>query len=107
MNKNEEIAKKNVLGAFNWIVGGYYNSMQDGQPNFIPDSVQDIKDEIYTSAMTNGYLIEGMESYDRAPKEMRFAGADFIKSIINDLCESDSDFNEIVEYLNNRRDEND
>lgn len=30
MNKHQKIAYQNLKNAFNWIIGGYYNSIQDG-----------------------------------------------------------------------------
>lgn len=37
MTGHERIAKKNIVGAFNWIVGGYYNCIQDGYEEEISD----------------------------------------------------------------------
>ena len=101
LNKNEEIARQNVIGAFNWIVGGYINSIQDGI-NFLPNTIDELKDEIYLSSMNNGYLIEGSEQFNKAPREMRFCGREFIKSVIEELCKSDSDFDTILDYINNK-----
>ena len=89
MTGHERIAKKNIVGAFNWIVGGYYNCIQDGYE-------EDLINEIYESAMTDAYS-PGHMSCGRAPKEMRFAGKEFCMKVINHLMETDGDVKEIAE----------
>jgi hypothetical protein len=95
-NKHQKIAAENIYHAFNWIVGGYYNNIQDGVPECIPDEEQEIKDEIYDSAMKNLYR-KGYEGFDKAPKEMRFAGSQFCRQYIDELWKSDEDVKEISE----------
>lgn len=96
---HREIAKKNIINACDWIVGGYYNSLQDGDMEYLPESMEELQEEIYSSALENKYTGDG-EIYGRAPKEMRFAGSEFCKAIIKEYCESDSDVQEIAEEMN-------
>lgn len=91
---HEQIAKRNIKGAFNWIVGGYYNSLQDGYVEDLPESRDSLKDEIYEASMNNFYA-PGLEVSGKAPKEMRFAGKDFCTHVIEDLLDTDSDVKEI------------
>lgn len=91
---HEQIAKRNIRGAFNWIVGGYYNSLQDGYVEDLPESRDSLKDEIYEASMNNFYA-PGLELSGKAPKEMRFAGKDFCTHVIEDLLDTDSDVKEI------------
>ena len=91
---HEQIAKRNIRGAFNWIVGGYYNSLQDGYVEDLPESRDSLKDEIYEASMNNFYA-PGLELSGKAPREMRFAGKDFCIHVIEDLLDTDSDVKEI------------
>ena len=97
MTGNERIAAKNIRGAINWIVGGYYNCYQDGYDEYVPSSTQDIIQEVYESSMTNLYG-EGCELCGRAPKEMRFAGKEFIMNYITQKINEDEDVAELAEH---------
>ena len=100
MNGNEKIAYKNTKYAFNWIVGGYYNVVQDDiGAEYLPKSLEALKNEIYEAALTNRYG-EGYEGFGKAPKEMRFSGEKFIRDVIDKLCEEDGDIYEIADYAN-------
>lgn len=96
MTGNEKIAKRNIVNAFNYIVGGWYNSITDGYPEDVPYTKEDAIDEIYESSLQNLYG-EGYEGYGKAPKEMRFAGKEFCMNLINKLFDSDEDVIEIAE----------
>ena len=93
---HERIAMYNIRHAINWIVGGYYNDILDGNEEYLPESRKALEDEIYSSAMTNRYDV-GMESCGRAPKEMRFAGEAFCRAYIHFMLDEDSDIEEISE----------
>lgn len=80
---HQKIAAANITHAYNWIVGGYENSVQDGQMESMP-SAESMFGEVYGDAMTCKYD-EGMCSSHHAPKEMRFAGAKFCKKFLYDL----------------------
>ena len=92
----KKIAKRNIVNAFNYIVGGWYNSITDGYPEDVPDTKEDAIDEIYESAIQNLYGL-GYEGFNKAPKEMRFAGKEFCMDLIRELFYSDDDVAEIAE----------
>lgn len=91
---HQDIAKKNIINACNWIVGEYYNSMQDGYTEDLP-TMEELQEEIYLSALRDRYTGCGVQ-FDNAPKEMRFAGTEFCKAVIKEFCEADSDVKEII-----------
>ena len=97
MNGNERIASRNIRHAINWIVGGYYNCIQDDMPDGLPRSKEALIQEIYDSALNNLYE-PGCEWCGRAPKEMRFAGKEFMINRIKELLSKDDDVAEIAEY---------
>ena len=94
MTEFERIAIKNITGAFNWIVGGYYNSYMD-HDDFEPIDRNDLLNEVYESAMSNRYF-PGSEILGAAPKEMRFASKDYCQKFIRNLIMNDEDAQEIV-----------
>ena len=93
MNGHEKIAAKNIQGAFNWLVGGWYNCLQDGYEEDIP-ALEEAKETVYAEAMNNFYK-SGGEVYGRAPKEMRFAGEEFCRELVEELFLNDGDAEEI------------
>ena len=93
MNGHEKIAAKNIEGAFNWFVGGWYNCFLDGLDEDIP-SLEEAKETVYAEAMNNLYR-NGNELIGRAPKEMRFAGEEFCKELVEELFLNDGDAEEI------------
>lgn len=96
MNGNEKIAYRNVKGMFNWEVGGWYNCIQDGCPEYIPTTMEEAKEIIYEQSMTD-LAREGLYAIGRAPLEMRFAGSEFIREVIDWLFANDEDVAEISE----------
>lgn len=95
--KHEKIAISNMAHAVNWILGGYYNCIQDDLPEYLPESRQALENEIYTSALNNFYA-PGCEFIGRAPREMRFAGEAFCRAYIRYKLEHDGDYLEIAEF---------
>ena len=93
MNGHEKIAAKNIQGAFNWLVGGWYNCLQDGYEEDIP-ALEEAKEEVYCEAMNNLY-VGGGEGFGGAPKEMRFAGEEFCRELVEELFLNDGDAEEI------------
>ena len=93
MNGHERIAARNIKGAFNWHVGGWYNCLQDGYEEDIP-SLEEAKDTVYTEAMNNMYK-SGYEGCGKAPKEMRFAGEEFCRAYVEKLFAEDGDAEEL------------
>jgi len=57
-----------------------------------------LKNEIYESAMTNAYGAGSCRS-GKAPKEMRFAGEEFCRTVVNQLVDNDEDVKEIMETV--------
>ena len=96
MNGTEKIAYRNIKGVFSWEVGGWYNCTLDGCPEWIPDTLEEAKQIIYDESL-NDYATSEHFRCGGAPREMRFAGADFIKSVIDHLFETDGDALEIAE----------
>ena len=84
MNKTEKRAWKEVKNAFNWVVGGYENSVCDGQMEEMP-TYEAIVEEIYWTVM-NCTTTEGHQS-GKPCDEVRFAGKDFIMECIQHLME--------------------
>lgn len=93
MNGHEKIAARNIRGAFNWLVGGWYNCYQDGCEEDIPE-LEEAKETVYEEAMNNLYT-GSSEHYGRAPKEMRFAGEEFCRRIVERLFNTDDDAAEL------------
>lgn len=93
MNGHEKIAAKNIEGAFNWLVGGWYNCLQDGYEEDIP-TLEDAKETVYDEAMNNLYR-GGGEVVGKAPKEMRFAGEEFCRAYVEKLFAEDEDAEEL------------
>lgn len=93
MNRHEKIAAKNIEGAFNWGVGEWYNCFLDGLDEDIP-SLEEAKETVYIEAMNNLYK-SGNEIYGRAPKEMRFAGEEFCRELVEELFLNDGCVEEI------------
>ena len=98
MNGNERIAYRNIKHCINWIVGGYYNCLQDHCPEYLYKNREALEQEVYESALNNLYD-EGYEGYGKAPKEMRFAGEEFIRKTIKDMLSKDDDVMVIDHYL--------
>lgn len=92
MTGHEKIAARNIKAAFNYEIGGLYNSYLDGEE--INLTLEDAKDVVYDCAMTDRYGA-GAVFYGAAPKEMRFAGKDFCIEYINKLFANDADVAEI------------
>lgn len=101
MNGHQKIAYKNLRNAFNWIIGGYYNSIQDGmfEDTDAPEvRRQNLFNEIYAAALNDDYRHEGAVFYGVPVYSMRFAGKAFIQSKLNELLDSDGDAQEIIYY---------
>lgn len=97
-NEHQYIAMKNTKHCANWIIGELYNGVQDGceMPKI---TAEGIENDIYFSAMRDWYGV-GCVKYDKAPREMRFAGEQFVRAFIHYLVSNDEDVEEIVEYSN-------
>ena len=98
MNGNEKIAYRNVKGIFMWETGGWYNCILDRTPEYIPDSLEEAKKIIYDESLVDASA-PGWYGCGKAPREMRFAGEEFIRECIDYLFETDDgDIEEIAEF---------
>ena len=86
-DKHAAVAKKQLECAYNWIVGGYINTVQDGEAETMPP-VEDMFDEVMDEATTHLYG-EGMCSQKPAPAAMRFVGKRFLIDTLTILFQQD------------------
>ena len=87
---HERIAERNIRGAFDYIVGGYFNMKMDGDERDLP-TIEEAKAEVYDCAMADDYRDIGCVRGNNAPKEMRFATTEWCKTLIDELFENDGD----------------
>lgn len=99
MNGTEKIAFRNIKGVFEWEVGGWYNCILDECEEYIPDTVEEAKEIIYSESL-NDFAEEGHFKVGGAPKEMRFAGSEFIRECVDYLFSCDGEINAIAEAKN-------
>lgn len=91
----EKIAKKNLKGAYNWIIGGLENTLQDCEEDSeeyrsAKKTLADVELlalEIYHEGITT--FFGGGMCGGKAPAEMRFAGKDFCIGYITKLLKKD------------------
>lgn len=96
MTGHEKIAYRNIKGVFDWEVGGWYNCIQDGCEEYIPGTIEEAKQIIYEESLTDR-ATPGHYATGKAPAEMRFAGEEFIRGVIDFLFRYDGDAQEIAE----------
>ena len=87
MTKHQKVAAEQLENAYNWIVGGYYNTVQDGEAEEMPP-VEDMFDEVMGEATTHLYG-KGMCSQKPAPAAMNFAGKKFLIETLVALFEAE------------------
>ena len=87
LNKHQKVAAEQLENAYNWIVGGYYNTVQDGEAEEMPP-VEDMFDEVMEEATTHLYG-KGMCSQKPAPAAMNFAGKKFLIETLVALFEAE------------------
>lgn len=92
MTGHQKIAMRNIKNAFNYEVGGVYNSYLDGEE--IDITLEEMKEDIYTCAVNDKYVGCGVIN-GAAPTAMRFAGKEFMVKYIDWLFENDDDVKEI------------
>ena len=86
-DKHAAVAKQQLEDAYNWIVGGYINTVQDGEAEEMPP-VEDMFDEVMEEATTHLYG-KGFCSQKPAPAAMRFAGKRFLIDTLTILFQQD------------------
>ena len=87
LTKHQKVAAEQLENAYNWIVGGYYNTVQDGEAEEMPP-VEDMFDEVMEEATTHLFG-EGMCSQEPAPAAMRFVGKRFLIDTLTILFQQD------------------
>lgn len=87
MNTHQKTAAEQLENAYNWIVGGYENTVTDGEAEEMPP-VEDMFDEVMEEATTHLYG-KGMCSQKPAPAAMNFAGKKFLIETLVALFEAE------------------
>lgn len=87
LTKHQKVAAEQLENAYNWVVGGYYNTVQDGEAEEMPP-VEDMFDEVMEEATTHLYG-KGMCSQKPAPAAMNFAGKKFLIETLTSLFEAE------------------
>ena len=87
LTKHQKVAAEQLENAYNWIVGGYYNTIQDGEAEEMPP-VEDMFDEVMEEATTHLYG-KGMCSQKPAPAAVNFAGKKFLIETLVTLFEAE------------------
>lgn len=87
MNTHQKTAAEQLENAYNWIVGGYENTVTDGEAEEMPP-VEDMFDEVMGEATTHLYG-KGMCSQKPAPAAMNFAGKKFLIETLVALFEAE------------------
>ena len=87
LTKHQKVAAEQLENAYNWIVGCYYNTVQDGEAEEMPP-VEDMFDEVMEEATAHLYG-EGMCSQKPAPAAMNFAGKKFLIETLTSLFEAE------------------
>ena len=87
LTKHQKVAAEQLENAYNWIVGCYYNTVQDGEAEEMPP-VEDMFDEVMEEATTHLYG-KGMCSQKPAPAAMNFAGKKFLIETLTSLFEAE------------------
>lgn len=100
----EKIAKENIENAYNWIIGGYENSVLDGE--MTREEVEEwIKKNavvaIYQEAITTRYT--ECSCGGEAPKEMRFATKAWCVKYIVELLKGDGYEVEVEEIVEEKK----
>lgn len=90
LTKHQKNALNNIEGAYTYVLGGYENSVQDGNIDEMP-SVEDMFEEVYDEAMNSGHELLGGMRMDggSAPICMKFAGKKFVREQIAKMFRAD------------------
>lgn len=86
LNRHQKLAAKKVKAAYNWIIGGLENSVQDGNLDKMP-SIEDMFEQVYDGVMTEDYG-DGYAG-GNTKTELRFAGKQFILDTIANMFRKD------------------
>lgn len=86
--------KRNIKKAYNFITGEYVNALYDNCLEYVPNSLQDIIDEIYKGCMNNEYD-DGYCAAGTKGRATRFNGKENTLNYIKQLMKDDSEFLEL------------
>lgn len=92
--EDENGFKRNIKKAYNYVTGEYINCLYDNTPEYVPDTLQDLIDEIYNGAMNNEYD-DGYCAYGTKGKGTRFNGKEATMNYIKELIKNDSEIQEL------------
>ena len=87
LSKHQKVAADQLSNAYDWIVGGYMNGVQDGDLEEMPP-VEDLFTEVLAEATAHLYG-KGVCSQKPAPAAMQFAGRKFIRETLAGLFQAD------------------
>ena len=90
---HKSIARALAGAAYNWVIGGYENSILDGHINEMPPAI-DLLDEVYSNIWNEPSATDGLEirtgyTIEELRSIAKFAGRDYIKGEIAKLLEED------------------
>lgn len=88
MNKHERTAFRVIRITFLDDSGDWYNLYQDGELDYIPDTIEKAKKQVYLDAVEYGVS-------NPRTKEMMFATTQFMTDVIDWLFANDEDIEEI------------
>ena len=91
--------KRNIKKAYNYITGEYCNCIQDNCPEYMPETLQDLIDEIYNGCMNNEYD-DGYCAAGTKGRTTRFNGKEATMNYIKQLLKNDDDIKEMAEIKN-------
>jgi hypothetical protein len=85
MNSREQLIYMLIEDRYNWILGGYENSLSDGYIETLP-SRELIEQEIYEEVIQSKQLSVSF-GFISIEKDIRFLGKDKIKQLIHQFVE--------------------
>lgn len=91
--------KRNIKKAYNYITGEYYNCVQDNCPEYMPETLQDLIDEIYSGCMNNEYD-DGYCAVGTKGRATRFNGKEATMNYIKQLLKDDGDIKVMAKMKN-------
>lgn len=83
LNHHQKLAAKKIKAAYNWIIGGLENSVQDGNMDEMPP-IEDMFEQVYDGLMNDDFG-DGYMGSNKSKTELRFAGKQFILDCIAKL----------------------
>lgn len=90
LTKHQKAAMENIEGAYTYVMGGYENSLQDGEIEELP-AVEILFEDVYIEATKSGHRMVGGIRIDggAAPIWVRLAGRAFVREAIAKIFRED------------------